>query len=222
MTGNGISDVRLLGCVTGPVTELEGFPQGFRPPEERNARNRSLVQRAGSAKVAAAAETLFRELRLALRYRRKQLEFACDEGGASIRTPDFDVVLTLDQDPEAAGNYRLTTEVSRFRTPEIPEGSSFVELFASRCDRVAINFGQPLSIGEKVDEIEENDDLAQFLDYDAACTWLTLRLPQLIVEVTPQRMICRLPGERNLAALIAQTQQALTRLAGVGAAGDAP
>lgn len=218
MTGNSISEVSLLGEVTGPVKDLFGFGKTCRAPEEHNARNSGFIRRAGSENVAEAAEGLFKEIRAAFHYKRKQLEVVCDEGGASIKTPDFDVTLTLDQDSAVAANYSLATEVSGFRTPEIVHAPHFLNLFSSRCDRTVLAFDRPISLEDKIDEIEENDELARCLDYDVACSYLTLRLPRLVVEVTAQRMVCRLPGERNLGLLIAQTQEAISRLSGAAMA----
>lgn len=222
MTENFISDTSLLGEVSGRVKDLSGFSRSHREPEEHSPRALRFVQIAGTRDVADRAGILFSAIRKTFRYKRKEISLVCDEGGASIETPDFDVTLTLEQDPVEVTNYRLVTEVDHFRRPEIVVTAPFSTLFGPYCDRVAIAFGNPIDLEAKIDLIEENRALADFLDYDSACTWFSLKLPGLLLQVTPSQMVCRLSAGGDLARLIEETQAALERLAGVGAVLDRP
>jgi hypothetical protein len=218
MTENYIRDAILRGESVGRVKDLGGFTRFHREPEDHTAPTRRFVQLAGSQEVAERGELLFTAIRKGFRYKRKEIALACDEGGASIKTPDFDVTITLEQDEADAGAYRLVTDVGSFRRPDIVTADHFIALFAPYCQAVTIRFAQPMDLEAKIDQIEENGNLAEFLDYDSACSWFSLRLPQLVVEVTAEQMICRLPpGQGDLGRLIAQTDSALKRLAGTGA-----
>lgn len=221
MSENYISDTSLRGERIGRVRDLTGFTRFHRDPEEHGPRARDFVQKAGSENVAEQATLLFQSIRKGFRYKRKEISLACDGGGASIKTPDFDVALTIDQDPKVAANYRITTEVAGFRNADIVDRPHFTGLFAAFCDRVVIDFANPIDMEDRIDAIEENDDLAECLDFSPDYSWLVLRLPRLVVEVTPSRMTCKLPGEGNLGELIAQTQEALHRLSGAGVVSDA-
>jgi hypothetical protein len=217
-----IIDTTLRGEATGRVQDLPGFTRFHRPPEDHSPRARGFVQAAGSQEVAERASRLFTSIRTGLGYKRREMALACDGGGASIVTPGFDVTLTLEQDPKVAQDYRLLTEVSAFRRHNIVNTPQFLAVFSGCCDTVLIRFANPLDLAEKIDRIEEIDELASFLDYDPQCAWLTLRLPHLLVEMTALQITCRLPGEGNLGQLITQTQAALERLSGEGFDGALP
>ncbi len=64
-------------------------------------------------------------------YKRKEFEFTNDGAVASIKTPDFDLNVTLTQDPEDAERYLLRTEAVSFRRPEVVEEPPFLETFAA-------------------------------------------------------------------------------------------
>lgn len=216
MIENQITETILRGETTGSVKELRGFLAFHREPEDCGPRARRFVQLAGTEDVANRAAELFDRIRRTFGYKRKELALTCDEGGASIKTPDFDTTLTLDQDLEVAARYRLTIELSGFRRKGVLESEEFAALFNSYCDTAAIIFAKPVDLKAKIDQIEEQDDLAALLDYDASCSWFTLRLPGLVIEVTRLQMTFKLPGANNLGELIGQTQTALARLAGAG------
>lgn len=217
MTENTISDASLRGETSGHVQELSGFSRFHRSPEEHSPGARRFVQAAGGQDLAARAAMLFQSIRSGFRFKRKEIALACDGGAASIGTPDFDVVLTLEQDPKIAEHYRLLTEVSGFRREDIVNTPEFLAVFADCCDTVVVRFAKAIDLEEKIDRIEENDELARFLDYDSEYRWLALRLPHLLLEVTPLQMTCRLPGEANLGQLVARTQEALARFSAEGA-----
>lgn len=216
MIENQITETTLRGETTGSVKELRGFLAFHREPDDCGPRARRFVQLAGSQDVADRAAQLFDGIRRTFGYKRRELTLTCDEGGASIKTPDFDATLTLIQDPEFAARYRLTIELSGFRREQILESEEFAALFNAYCDTAAIAFARPIDLKAKIDQIEEHDDLAALLDYDASCSWLTLRLPRLVIEVTRWQMTFKLPEDNNLRELIGQTRTALTRLAGAG------
>jgi hypothetical protein len=219
MTENYISDASLRGESLGRVKDLLGFNRFHREPDDHTPATKRFVQLAGCREVAERGELLFTAIRKGFRYKRKEILLVCDEGGASIKTPDFDVTITLEQDHTDAGGYRLVTEVGSFRREDMVTQDHFVALFAPYCQAVIIRFAQPMDLESRIDQIEEKGDLAEFLDYDSSCSWFSLRLPQLVVEVSARQMLCRLPpGQGDLGRLIAQTDSALKRLAGMGVA----
>lgn len=216
MIEHPITETSLRGEATGSVKDLRGFQAFHRQPEDCGPRARRFVQLAGSQDVADRAAELFDRIRRTFGYKRKELTLTCDESSASIKTPDFDITLTLIQDSEVAARYRLTTELSGFRREGLLESEDFAALFNGYCDTAAVAFATPIDLKAKIDQIEEHDDLAALLDYDASCSWLTLRLPGLVIEVTRLQMTFKLPGDNNLRELIGQTRTALARLAGAG------
>lgn len=216
MNQNQVKETLLRGEISGNVRDLSGFLGFHREPEDCSLRAQRFVQQAGTQDLADRATDLFNQIRRTFSYKRKELALDCDEGGASIKTPDFDATLTLTQAPEIPAIYRITLELSSFRNPEILATNAFSSLFNSRCDTAVMLFAKPIDLPARIDQIEEQDALAALLDYDAACSWFTLRLPRLVITVSTSHMLFKLPGENDLSLLIDQTKAALAQLTGIG------
>lgn len=216
MSENSISETTLRGEVSGPVKNLRGFMPFHHPPEEFGGRAERFVQQAGSDDVAERAAALFDQVRQAFRYKRKELALACDGASASITTPDFEVALNLSQNPAAADQFLLSTEVSGIRREQVTATEAFASVFNSHCDTIAVLFARPVDLEEKIDRIEENEEWRAVLNYDAACSWFTLQFSHLQVKVTRREMLFSLAGTRDLAQLISGTNAALGQLLGAG------
>ena len=219
--GTALQESRLVGDSTGRVRQLRGFQKGFREPSEVTAATRSFVARLGAAEVQERAERVFREVRAAFAYKRRELDLALADGSATVRTPDFDVNLGVEQDEEKPSAYRLVTQVAAFRSPGIVEDERFLRLFGGYCDRVVIDFAQAFDLAAKIDRIEDLPELAPHLDYDAHAQWFTLSLPSpaITIHVTSRRMVFALAAPGELRTLLNYTAAALAALG--GAAGRA-
>jgi hypothetical protein len=215
-----IKESRLLSERGGAVKQLRGYRKPPYPLSRHSSWEQNFVRTAGGAEVAEIAEEVFAAVRGSFGYRRKDLSFEQDNGSATIKTPDFDVNITLEQDPDAADQYILLTEVATFRRPEVIDDPAFLKIFTKYCDTVVIDFESPLDVESKIDEIEEIDALAEHLDYDAACTYFTLRLPKsnVAIHVTSDQMRFSLRSHGDLKQLIAEAHKAVAQLAGANVA----
>jgi hypothetical protein len=211
---NPIQDSSLLGEVHGPVTALSGYQKPKFKLAKHSEWEQNFIRKAGADEVAARATALFHDIRDAFKYLRKDLSFAVDGAVGSIKSPDFDVNLSLNQDPEEAERYVLTTQVTSFHRPEILEDERFLEVFSNSCDSFVIDLSTPIDLAAKIDELEQIDSFAKALDYDPACTYFILRLTSLDLElrVTSTRVICKAVLKRDLKSLIKHTIQALDQL----------
>lgn len=215
-----IKESRLLGGRGGAVKQLSGYRKPAYPLLRHSSWEQNFVQQAGATEVAQIAEGVFAAVRDSFGYRRKDLSFEQDNGSATIKTPDFDVNVTLEQDPEAADQYILQTEVATFRRPEVVDDPAFLKIFTNYCDTVVLDFESRLDVKAKIDEIEGVPGFAEHLDYDAACTYLALRLPKsdVVIRVTSDEMRFSLRSHGDLKKLIADAHEAVAQLAGANIA----
>ena len=215
-TTNPIVESCLSGEVQGRVRELRGYSKPKSPLGNHNDWERDFVEKAGSAEVTAQATEIFEQLRESFRYKRKDLSFTNIASTASIKCPDFDVNISLSQDPEEADKFLLSTEVRSFRNPAVIDDPNFLAIFTKYCKRVVFELDANLDLESKIDDIEEIDSLAKHLDYDPECTEFTLRLPGsgIVIYASGNEMIFSLDSVGDLKMLLGNTQKAFAQLAG--------
>jgi len=212
--GDALKDTFLRGVKFGLVRNLSGFQKGHRVPDRHFGATENFVRKIGHEKVQQQADTIFKDLRAAFAYRRKETVYDCVDGAATIKTPDFDVDLSINQDPTDPGGYTTTVEIGNIRTPDVVLSPEFSDVFSDHCDTVVISLSRPLDVEEKIDDIEANASLRGFLDYDAECTSFTLKLtsPNITIHVTENEVTLRLRGSKELSALLQGLQTALGTL----------
>ncbi len=213
---NPIKDSCLVGEVRGRVRELRGFSKPKTPLASHNDWERDFVEQAGAADVTAHATDIFEQLRESFRYKRKDLSFTNIASTASIKGPDFDVNISLAQDPDDAEKYLLSTEVRSFRNSAVIEDPNFLAIFTKYCKRIVFELESNLDLESKIDDIEEIEALAKHLDYNPECTAFTLRLPNpgIIIYATDDRMVFSLDSQGDLKLLLSNAQKAFIQLAG--------
>ncbi len=213
---NPIKDSCLTGEIRGRVRELRGYTKPKTPLATHNDWERDFVEKAGSGEVSAHATEIFEKLRESFRYKRKDLSFTNITSTASIKGPDFDVNISLSQDPDDAEKYLLTTEVRSFRNSTVIDDPNFIAIFTKYCKKIVFELDANLDLESKIDDIEENDALAEHLDYDPECTEFTLRLPEpgIVIHATGDRMVFTLDSQGDLKLLLGNTQKAFAQLAG--------
>jgi len=212
---NFMSESSLSGEIKGPVRGLSGYRKPGQPLSSHNQWEQSFVENAGQNEVASQAETIYTQIRESFRYKRKDTSFSNDGPVASIRTPDFDVNVSLMQHPEVADQYLLRTDVVSIRRPEVVDDPKFLNIFTRYCDRVVFGMMAGLDLEAKIDEIEEVESLAGAIDYDPDCTAFTLRPPKsgIVIHATSDRIVFSLERGGDLKALLAKTRDALSKLA---------
>lgn len=210
-------DSKLVGEKSGRVRDLAGYQKPKSPLGKLDDWEQKFVERCGAGEVEQLATSLHDRIRRGFGYKRKELEFSNDGAVASIKTPDFDLNVTLMQDPEDGERYLLRTEAVSFRRPEIVEEAAFLETFAADFQKVVIELNAGYDLEEKIDEIEDQDEFAKQLDYDPNCTYFTLRMPgiNVVLHATTEQLVFALLNAAPLTQLIANTLQAMSRLASV-------
>jgi hypothetical protein len=209
---------KLRGEKHGPVRCLSGFKKTHRVPDAHFSAADAFVRRAGHEEVKGQAEAIHEGIRATFGHRRKDIAYACADGKASIRTPDFDVNLAIAQDAKDPAKYLLVTEISGFRRPAVVDEDGFSQVFSLYCDTVEIEFSRSLNLEEKIDEIEALPALRKFLKYEADSSSFTLALPspEIIICATADRMAFSLPRRGTVKTLMSHTRDALAALTGSG------
>jgi Caspase domain len=210
-----IKDSSLVGEVRGRVRDLSGFVKPKIALASHNSWEQSFVQKAGEGEVAMRATEIVDKLRNHFRFKRKDLDFTNLGSIASIKVPDFDVNISLAQDPEVADKYVMRTEVASFKRPEVIDDPNFIDVFAEYCNKVVIDLGKEIDLASKIDEIEEIDALVDHLKYDPDCTEFTLRIPttRIIMHATRNQIVFSLDGPSDLKLLLESSLKAISQLA---------
>ena len=147
-TGHQSFETRLRGSSSGRIRRLSGFQSYHRVPDRIHAGADHFVQSIGQQELSQQVEQLHADLRQLFGYKRRSMSAACDAGQGQLRTPDFQVDLHIQQDPQAAKQYQIVTEVSISAGSEIAKDPVFTAalmryaipsiLAVHRCSRLQI------------------------------------------------------------------------------------
>lgn len=211
--------VRLLGAESGRIRRLKGFVKGAHfEPDGHHAAALGFVRKIGAEEVSARAEALYRELREAFGWKRRDLSYSCESGLAIVQTPRFSVELSVDQDPEDPKRFGFWTTVSSFRDSEILLDPTFVAVFRDSCRIVEIDLPKAVDVEAQIDLLEENDRIGELLDYPPDAAWLSLQLPAPAVRMELRTDLIRfhLPVGGDLEQLLEGTFRLLDAVGVVG------
>ncbi len=201
---------RITGCVVGRIRRLSDFRKHHHVPDDVSDATRSFVRRAGQGDVKAQADDLYRDIREAFRYKRREFDYSCEDGQAWIKTPDFDAHIRIDQEANSPKDYCLTTELLALHNEAIAADPRLHACFNAHCDRLVVDFPGPINVADKIDAIEAIDALADHLSYEPDASAFELKLPDLDlrIEVDETSMRFSLLTLRNLGKLLEHSQRA--------------
>lgn len=204
------AQARITGCTYGRIRKLQGFQKHHHVPDSINDATRNFVRQVGQADVKALADDLYRDIREAFGYKRKEFDYSCEDGHAWIKTPDFDAQIQIDQDEEEAKHYLLKTELVRLHNDSIATDPALHACFNAHCDHLIVHFPSPIQVEDKIDAIEAIDALADALTYepDATAFELNLKDLDLRIEVDESSIQFSLLTLRNLTKLLEHSQRA--------------
>ncbi len=202
------------GQVGGEVRRLSGYLKTHRKPDQHSQAADQFIKRIGQSELTEQSEALHAALRASFGYKRKEMEYSAEEGLTVIKTPDFDVTLMMEQDPEDPIRYLLSTRASDLRRPGVIREPAFATALGSYTDTLTIDFPKSVDVEKKIDQIEEMPELAAYLRYQPDGSSLTLELPEAGMRVVMDAdcMTFRLIGQRNLPLLIENVETTLAAL----------
>jgi hypothetical protein len=217
--GAGLLRPSFRGVVGGSIARLSGFRKGsHRVPDRRSRSADGFVQSLGEAEVSETANTIHDALKEGFGYKRKDLVLDADAGSATITTPDFNVAITIAQDPDDHKGYVQTVSVSSFKDPHIVFDQRFHDVFSGHCDTLVVEFERSVSVEEKIDQIEDDDSLSGYLSYEADLSSLTLELPnpRLKIRMTESAIEVTVPRTRDIGLLLKNYKDATEMLTSAG------
>jgi len=208
----------VYGRQRGEVRRLSGYQKTHRVPDRHSQAAEQFIQRIGQPELTELSESVHSTLRSCFDYKRKEMDYSAEEGLTVIKTPDFEVILLMEQDEEDESSYCLSIRVGALQRPEVVLEDTFAEAFGTYTETLAIDFPEPVNVEDKIDQIEEIPELAKFLSYQPEGTSLMLELPEagMRVSMNTDRMTFRLIGQRHLGQLIKNVEQTLATMANSG------
>ena len=78
----------------GRIRKLSGYQKHHYVPELYNDATQNFVRKSGHLDVKKAADSLYADIRRLFGYKRRDFDYVCEDGYASIKTPDFDLVIS--------------------------------------------------------------------------------------------------------------------------------
>ena len=204
--------VYLKGSDYGRIRKLTNFEKHHHEPDHFSDAALRFVRRIGHAEVKKSAELLYREIRRQFAYKRCDFDYICENGYASIKTPDFEIEKSIDQGIEVSKpkNYCINTLVNLIDTIGNHRDERFIDCFNDHCDQVIVVFPQIIDLSSKIDQIEAIEEFANYLDYapDASSFDLKLSDQDLHINFTEMHMSFRLLTYPNLKKLLDLSQRA--------------
>ncbi len=214
-----IKESLLIGEDVGSVRSLRGFNKRFhQEPDRHSSAAGDFIQKIGCDDVKEHADQVGRQVQQHLGYKRRDVDFSCGDGAATIKTPDFDVNITISQDKDDPGAYVISTEVGVIRRSSIVKDARFLEVFTQYCDTLVIKYAQSVDVNQQIDDIEEVPELAKYMNYAPGGAWFKLLLDHPRIEITGTRneMTLKLLEKRDLKTLLARTESAFNTFTGAG------
>jgi hypothetical protein len=216
--GSLMKESRFRGESGGRVRSLSGFKKGHKEPDGHFTAAENFLKRIGHEEVDSQAKEIHEALKAAFKYKFKDVQYGCYDGAATIKTPDFDVNIWIQQDSGDPSAYVITTDVTDIRRQAVIMEDEFSDVFSPYCDQIFIELSKPIDVGKRIEQIEEVDELAENLNYPAEGDSFTLKLPAEAVqfEVTANQITISLLGGGNLKTLLANSQKGFLKLGGAG------
>jgi hypothetical protein len=210
-----VSQSRIVGTTVGRVRRLGGYQKHHHVPDHHSDAAQNFIRKAGQPDVKAAADQLYSDIRNLFGYKRREFDYSCEDGFAWIKTPDFDLQIYIDQNPEDPKNYQLTTEIVALHTTGIAADPRLHDCFTHHCDQVVIEFACPVQVENKIDLFEDIPELAGALSYAPDGSSLELKLTKLdlLIQLNESTMTFSLLTQRKLGKLLEHSQKAFDILA---------
>jgi hypothetical protein len=214
-----LKDSFLRGEESGQIRSLSGFKKGIhKVPDYHSSRTEAFVSQAGSDEVTSQAKTIYDAVRGTFGYKFKDIDFSNSGGAATIKTPDFDVNVWIQQDKDDVSAYLLTTDVGSIRRPSVLEEEAFNDVFSEYCDTVVIELSKSIDVSEKIGQIEDIKEFKDHLGFTAEGDKLTLDMPAegVCLHATENQLTLTSLNRGDLKTLLSNAQKSLIKLGSSG------
>lgn len=151
----------------GEVKSLSGFISRHRVPDTVNEATEDFVKRIASEDIKAEAEYYFQAIKKAFGYDRRDIKVDINpsEGLATINCKDFELGISIYQNPDKPSKYILSIDAWRFESSEILLSEPFNEVFSDTFTEIKFETKSDINITELIDTIESKKDKNIKLEY---------------------------------------------------------
>lgn len=178
-----LKHITLRRTATDSIKRLSGFRGGHKVPDYRSQRTEEWVSELAEGDLRDEIETFFEGVKNSGVYKSRDIKYDSPaNGGASIRTPDFEFSISYSQSEQYPGQYEVRYELLRLNTPEILDTDWFNNLFRRVFDEAVFEFSGKVNVEKLIDRAEEIEDLS--VDYDGNRSYCSIRFSGFEGEVT--------------------------------------
>ena len=173
----GLKHSTLRAVREGSVKDLSGFnkAKGHSAPKFYSATTRNWVAKLAEGDLKDEMEKYFQAVRRTKLYNSETLEYdPPTEGGAAIRTPDFEFTVSFSQKEDDPSEYEVTRELTRLNNPDLLEAEWFNDLFKRVFDEAVFEFAGRVKVAEFIKRAEKIK--AFDVDYDGGRTYCTITM----------------------------------------------
>jgi hypothetical protein len=145
------------GETRGRYKDLSGYQKNFKLPEAATPSAQKWTYRLAADDLKNAVEETYNTLREHLGFKRKDLESTVGSDGIGvIRTPAFDVTISVSLDPDDPTDVIWRHEVSQVTDAGVLRSDGFRRVFGGHLDTLAFDFEKPIDVEDLVDRIEDD------------------------------------------------------------------
>jgi hypothetical protein len=175
--GQRLARVLLWSETRGRVKELAGFQKTHTVPDRVRPATERFVASIARDDLQADLDAVYAAVREHLGYKRKDVTLTpATDGTGSLRTPEFDYLVTvaLAEDDPAAVVWRR--EVTHLRSPELLRRPAFQAAFGNAFQALSFEYAEPLDVAGLVDRLEDEPPAGVRVRCAADGTWCELHL----------------------------------------------
>ena len=208
-----IDKVNMQYCFTGSIKRLRGFKNNHHVPTQVDDYTRKFVRDNCELDITEVINDLASKLRSNLKYKRSVLKPSMDRGSAMINTPDFDLIVTIEQNEDDPSEYKQTIAIENFSNSDIILNEAFNNVFDMFFDTIEFQLDKVLDLENLIDDIEtlENPDITlDYEDFDISYVIIVIKGLGVEIEVTRESLFIT-QGHRSSPLKLYQTFQRITK-----------
>ena len=181
-----LKKISFSGEDVGNIKSLSGFRKHHRLPDAKYNATESFILRISQEEVNEYSDNLFKSLKKAFGYKRRDISMDDDSEAISILTKDFTVNIWIEINPDDYSEYLLNTEVTEIQNPESINSTEFNKVFSDTFNSLTFQFDKTFNIEKLIDAIEEIDDDTISVDYpgDLSSCSITISGIENIIHIT--------------------------------------
>lgn len=213
----GLKRTTLRSLEDGPISSLAGFnkAKGHSAPKFISTASRTWVADLAEGDLKGELEKCFQAVRKTKIYRNQNLVYDPPrDGGAALRTPDFEFSVGYSQSEEDPTQYKVVRELTRLNNPAILDADWFNSVFTRVFDEAVFEFTGRINVNEFIERAEQ---IRAFeIDYDGERTYCTITLDDFDggITVTADSLTYKFNSAETPKEMALQLQQAHMLLLG--------